>query len=239
MDILFDNTGLHFLLRWLHFLAGITWIGMLYYFNFVQTPFFKNADAAVRSGMIRNVVPVALWWFRWGAMFTFLSGLGMVYIAGHRQGMPWGSAYMTLILTGGLMGTLMWFNVWFIIWPAQKVVIASAEQVAAGGEAIPDAAARGARAGMASRTNTLFSIPMLFFMGAASHLQAHQGVEPNLTVYWIAVFVIAALVEANGIMTPGKPTQKMLTSVSGVITAGFVLTAVLYVVGMILLRGGS
>ncbi len=144
-----------FILRWLHFLSGITWIGMLYYFNFVQTPFFKSTDATVRSGMIRGLVPSALWWFRWGAMFTFLSGLAMIMMKSH-GGEAMGSAYMTLILTGGTMGTLMWFNVWFIIWPAQRVVIASAEQVAAGGEAIPEAAARGGRAGMASRTNTLF-----------------------------------------------------------------------------------
>ncbi len=131
-----------FLLRWLHFLAGITWIGMLYYFNFVQTPFFKTAEAEVRGGMIRHVVPVALWWFRWGAMFTFLSGVAMIGLM-QGQGNAMSGAYMTLILTGGLMGTLMWFNVWFIIWPAQKVVIASAEQVAGGGEAIAEAAALG------------------------------------------------------------------------------------------------
>ena len=95
MDILLDSHGLHFLLRWLHLLAGIAWIGMLYYFNLVQTPFFGKADAApandalkaVKGGMVRNVVPVALWWFRWGAMFTFLSGLAILGLAGHQGGM--------------------------------------------------------------------------------------------------------------------------------------------------------
>jgi len=235
MDILLDSNGVLFLLRWLHFLAGITWIGMLYYFNFVQTPYFPKADAAVRSGMIRNVVPCALWWFRWGAMFTFLSGLGMVFVKGHTQGTPWGSGYMTLILTGGLMGTLMWFNVWFIIWPAQKVVIASAEKVAAGGEAIANAAALGARAGMASRTNTLFSIPMLFFMGAASHLSSLYQSGDNLAGYWIAAFVVIGLVEVNGLIGSGKPTQKPLTTVSGVISAGFAVTIVLFLVARTML----
>ena len=69
-----SGEGWLFLLRWIHFLAGITWIGLLYYFNFVQTPFFAETEAPVRSGAIQKLVPRALWWFRWGAMFTFLSG---------------------------------------------------------------------------------------------------------------------------------------------------------------------
>ena len=228
MDILFGSSdGWLFLLRWLHFLAGITWIGLLYYFNFVQTPFFKTAEAPVRSGMILNVVPVALWWFRWGAMFTFLSGVAMIGIMSS-MGNSASGPYMTLIFTGGLMGTLMWFNVWFIIWPAQKVVIASAEKVAGGGEAIPEAAGRGAKAGMASRTNTLFSIPMLFFMGAASHMSTMADTTSGLTGYWVATLIVIGLVEINGIVTPGKPTQKPLTSVSGVISAGFALTIILF-----------
>jgi len=241
MDILFDQTGLHFLLRWVHFMAGITWIGMLYYFNFVQTPFFKSAEGPVKGAMTQHVVPVALWWFRWGAMFTFLSGLGLIELSRH-MGNDFSGAYMTLILTGGLMGTLMWFNVWFIIWPAQKLVIASAQQTAGGGEAIPEAAARGAKAGMASRTNTLLSIPMLFFMGAASHFR--DQLAPNLSTkpldtpvltYWIVTLAVILLIEANGLIGPGKPTQKALTSVSGTITAGFVVTAILFLIATNLL----
>ncbi len=235
MDILFDQTGLHFLLRWVHFMAGITWIGMLYYFNFVQTPFFKSAEGPVKGAMTQHVVPVALWWFRWGAMFTFLSGLGLIELSRH-MGNDFSSAYMTLILTGGLMGTLMWFNVWFIIWPAQKLVIASAQQTAGGGEAIPEAAARGAKAGMASRTNTLLSIPMLFFMGAAGHLSGLAGDgSGSLQTYWIVTVVVILLIEANGLIGPGKPTQKALTSVSGTITAGFVVTAILFLIATKLL----
>ncbi len=223
-----------FLLRWLHFLSGITWIGMLYYFNFVQTPFFKSADAEVRGGMIRGLVHSALWWFRWGAMFTFLSGWSIVTIKAH-GGLAMNSQYMTLIFTGGLMGTLMWYNVWFIIWPAQKVVIASAENVAAGREAIPEAAAGGARAGMASRTNTLFSIPMLFFMGSAFHFQGLGGTG-DVMLYWILVLVVVSLVEITGACNgAGKATQKHLTTVRGVITAGFVLTLVLYLLADIAL----
>ncbi len=222
-----------FLLRWLHFLAGITWIGMLYYFNFVQTPFFKGCEGSTRSEMIRGLVPNALWWFRWGAMFTFLTGLAIIMMKSHGDAkQPLTSAYMTIILTGGLMGTLMWYNVWFIIWPAQKVVIASAEQVAGGGEAIAEAASRGANAGMASRTNTLFSIPMLFCMGGATHLQSlasGDGENPNVMNYWLIMAIVIAIVEFTGALSgAGKPFQKHLTSVSGVITAGFVLSAVVW-----------
>jgi uncharacterized membrane protein len=221
------TTGVEFILRWIHFMAGITWIGMLYYFNFVQTPFFKDADGAVKSGMIRGLVPRALWWFRWGAMFTFLSGLLIVGIKLH-QHLPVTGAYMTMILTGGLLGTMMWFNVWFIIWPAQKVVIASAVAQAGGGQAIPEAAARGAKAGMASRTNTLFSIPMLFFMGAASHMPIQGAAQPNHMMYWVIVLVLVALVEINALIGPGATTQKPLTSVAGTIHSGLALALILY-----------
>ncbi len=223
----------HFIFRWVHLLAGITWIGMLYYFNFVQTPFFKAADPAVRSGMIRGVVPKALWWFRWGAMFTFISGLVMLYIKGHQMSTAWTSGHMTIILTGAAMGTLMWANVWFVIWPAQKLVIASAEQVAGGGEAIPEAAARGAKAGMASRTNTLLSLPMLFCMGAASHLT--PVVTKGVGSYWLVMGAIILLIEINGLIKPGSPTQKMLTSVSGVIHGGILVSIVTYVVAYTML----
>jgi uncharacterized membrane protein len=222
-----------FLLRWIHFLAGITWIGVLYYFNFIQTPFFGTELGGQAKGlMTRGLVPNALWWFRWGAMFTFLSGLTIILLKwGH--GTPLGSGYMTRILTGAAMGTLMWANVWFVIWPAQKVVIANAETVAAGGEANPAAAGAGGRAGMASRTNTLFSIPMLFFMGAASHLPSLTGTG-GLTVYWVVALIVIGAVELNGLIGPGASSQKPLTTVSGTIHAGLALTVVLAAVQLIL-----
>ena len=233
MDLITTLDGWMFLFRWLHFLSGITWIGVLYYFNFIQTPFFGSELGGQAKGlMTRGLVPNALWWFRWGAMLTFLSGLAMLAIRLH-QGVGLGDPYMTKILTGALMGTLMWFNVWFIIWPAQKIVIANAENVAGGGDPNPAAAGAGGRAGMASRTNTLFSIPMLFFMGAASHLAVYEG--SNDVMYWIGMLVIAALVEANGLIGPGKPSQKMLTTVSGTIHGGLGLTVIIYIWGALAL----
>ena len=225
-----------FLLRWFHFLAGITWIGMLYYFNFVQVPFFAGAEAPVRTGMITGgLVARALWWFRWGAMITFITGwlylLHRMFQLGGVQAffnVPYGWS----IFMGGIIGSLMWFNVWFIIWPAQQVVMASAARVKEGGQAIPDAAARGARGGVASRTNTLLSIPMLFFMGAASHFAFFTPVGRPAKVTMLIVFlVILAIVEGNAVVGPATPDKasagkKLLATVNGTFWAGFILTAI-------------
>jgi len=214
-----------FLLRYVHFLAGITWIGVLYYFNFIQTPFFATElGGTARGPMMRGLVPNALWWFRWGAMFTFLSGWGYLLLNAGSYSPP----SLTLISTGGLMGTLMWFNVWFVIWPAQKIAIASAEAVAAGGQADPQAAARAPIAGRASRTNTLFSFPMLFFMASASHGQwiSASTASPKRGIYWIIALILILLTEAN-IWVGNAATQKPLGSVFGVIHAGLALMVVL------------
>lgn len=226
--------GVLFFLRWFHFLAGIVWIGMLYYFNFVQTPFFAGAEPAVRSGMLTGgLVARALWWFRWGAMGTFITGWLIIL---HKMGAQFGfggffeTAYGWLIFYGGMLGSLMWFNVWFVIWPAQQVVMASAAQVKGGGQAIPEAAARGQRAGFASRTNTLLSIPMLFFMGAASHLGlAGQptGGGPKLAALVLLLVVLAAA-EVNALVGTTGAGKKMLSTVSGTVWGGFILTAILY-----------
>src|ERR1700746_273197 len=128
------------LLRWLHFLFGITWIGLLYYFNLVQTPFFGETDPAVRSGAQQKLLPRALWWFRWGAMGTVIFGLLYLLIYWSELGWDIRSAWAVAILPGGPLGIIMWANVWFVIWPKQKVVIANAVAVAGGGQANPAAA---------------------------------------------------------------------------------------------------
>jgi uncharacterized membrane protein len=232
--------GWLFLLRWFHFLAGITWIGMLYYFNFVQTPFFAKADPPVRVGIITGgLLGSALWWFRWGAMLTFITGwlyiLHKAFAEYGGVGPFLGTAYAWKILFGGLLGSLMWANVWFIIWPNQQVVMASAAEVARGGKAIPDAAARGARAGVTSRTNTLLSIPMLFFMGAASHLRmADLTSSGQGWAAFIFLVIVMAIVEINAVAGPATPDRasagkKLLATLNGTFWAGFILTAVLYI----------
>jgi len=216
MDItLFTSHGLDYLFRWGHFLTGITWIGLLYYFNFVQGEYFKEAEADHRAGAIQKLVPRALWWFRWAAMFTFLTGV--VLLAFRAQAISFD------ITIGAILGTLMFLNVWVIIWPNQKIVIASATQVAGGGEAIPEAAAAAPKAALASRTNTLFSFPMLFFMGSSMHMSSGLIGSASTVALGVILLIIAAL-EVNGIV--GK--QGPMTSVNGVIGSGIGLTAVLY-----------
>jgi uncharacterized membrane protein len=206
---------------------------MLYYLNFAQTPYFAtDLGGQARSAMVRGLVPNVLWWFRWGAMFTFLTGWTIVIT--HMVTGTGSMAYYALILTGGLLGTIMWYNVWFVIMPRQRLTIASAEAVAAGGQANPEAAKQAPVAGRTSRTNVLFSIPMLFFMGAARHLSMVNDPEPAYHVWFAIVILLAALVEAN-IFVGNAATQKPLATVSGTIHAGLGLTLVLFVVGSVLL----
>ena len=223
MDIaLFTSGGLDYLFRWGHFLAGITWIGLLYYFNFIQAEYFKEADPEHRSGAIQKLVPRALWWFRWGAMFTVLTGV--VLLSNRYQ-------FLSIdIVVGSTLGTLMFLNVWLIIWPNQKIVIASAKQVAEGGEPLPNAAAAAPKAGLASRTNTLFSLPMLFFMGSSAHMPSGLAMDDTNSMALIGALLVIAVLQVNGMF--GK--QGPMTSVSGVITSGFALTVVLYAIVAVL-----
>jgi len=225
---LMSEAGWLFLLRWIHFLSGITWIGLLYYFNFVQTPFFAETEAPVRTGAQQKLLPRAMWWFRWGAMITFLSGwLYLLHWWVGKVGFAAGSGAWAILL-GGLLGSIMWANVWFVIHPKQKIVIQNALDVGAGKPANPIAAPAGARAGLASRTNTMLSIPMLFFMGAASHLQA-LGMPRSGVVFWIGAGIIMLAVEVNCLKsTPGKGPAKPLATVSGTLWAGFILAAIFY-----------
>ena len=159
-------------LRWLHFLSGITWIGLLYYFNFVQVPALKEALADTGgpggAGITRYVAPRALAWFRWAALVTWLSGAAFllhngVFLKAFALGLAGGGAYAVNIGIGAWLGTIMLLNVWGLIWPNQKKVLGLVEADEA-------AKARAKRvAFLASRTNTMLSIPMLLFMGAASH----------------------------------------------------------------------
>src|SRR6476661_9908021 len=145
-------------LQWLHVFFGITWIGLLYYFNFVQTPVMPTVPAELKPGVSKYIAPKALFYFRWGAAFTVLTGLLLAWSYGELV------EALTLQPSARLIGIGMWlalimaFNVWVIIWPAQQKVLGL---VPADDNA---KAAAAATAGMASRLNVLLSIPMLLAM---------------------------------------------------------------------------
>ena len=195
----------------------------MYYFNFVQTPFFAETEPAVRSGAVQKLVPRALWWFRWGAMGTVV--VGLIYLILWWAQLGWAiTSWTVTILTGGTMGIIMFLNVWLVIWPNQKIVIGSAVTVAGGGQADPKAAPAGRRAGLASRTNTVFSIPLLFFMGAASHYSMFSNPTTGGIWAWLIITgIVIVLIEINALVGSAGSTKKPLDSVQGAITFGFVL----------------
>jgi hypothetical protein len=231
---IFGNVGIYYLVKWFHFSFGIIWIGHLYYFNFTQMPSFAEMDGPTKSNNIQKLVPRALWWFRWGAMFTFITGVIMLGMYGHMNGHEvYKTSWGVNIMTGSALGTLMFLNVWLVIWPAQQVVIASTTAVAKGQPALPEAAAAGARAMLASRTNTLFSIPMLFFMGAASHLPLQVGPDASLGLLTLVLALVLGAIEWNAVK--GSKLGPLAT-VKGVIHVGVVLTVVLYLLVEVMVR---
>jgi uncharacterized membrane protein len=167
----FDHAFGAFIMRWLHVLSGVMWIGLLWYFNFVQIPNMGNIPDEQKPAISKVIAPEALWWFRWGAMATIVTGILLASMNGYlldafTLGAINGFAVEKNIAIGiGMwLGTIMWFNVWFVIWPNQKIALGMVDA---------DADAKAKAAGTAkafSRTNTLLSIPMLFAMVSAQNI---------------------------------------------------------------------
>ncbi|MDF1846296.1 MAG: urate hydroxylase PuuD [Parvibaculaceae bacterium] len=167
----FDHAFGAFIMRWLHVLSGVMWIGLLWYFNFVQIPNMGNIPDEQKPAISKVIAPEALWWFRWGAMATIVTGILLASMNGYlldafTLGAMNGFAVEKNIAIGiGMwLGTIMWFNVWFVIWPNQKIALGMVDA---------DADAKAKAAGTAkafSRTNTLLSIPMLFAMVSAQNI---------------------------------------------------------------------
>ncbi|NQW02080.1 MAG: urate hydroxylase PuuD [Rhodospirillales bacterium] len=157
-----------FVMRFLHVGSGVMWIGLLYYFNFVQIPNMGKIPDEQKPAIGKVIAPAALWWFRWAAMATIVTGLLLAGMNGYLvEALTLGSdgvAKHTAIGVGMWMGIIMWFNVWFVIWPNQKRALGIVEADA-------DSKAKSARTAMLfSRTNTLLSIPMLYAMISAQNL---------------------------------------------------------------------
>jgi len=187
-------SNIQFLLRWLHVLFGIIWIGHLYFFNFVNVPLQGALDDATKKLINPKLMPRALWWFRWGAMITFISGwilFTLVYMYTPGEGFgpsllfstPDGiSSRAIWILFGMILGSIMWFNVWFIIWPAQRSMLQG--KVAA--ENLP---AVRKKALFTSRLNTYLSAPLLFAMLAPQS----YGAVNLVTLIVVSVISVAVV----------------------------------------------
>lgn len=205
----FSRNGLAFGFRWLHILVGIMWIGLLYYFNFVQVPAFAQYgdEAKARNIAIDKVARRALWWFRWAAVSTFVTGILITgatknYFSSFDPENGWGRfAGNVGISLGMLLGTIMMLNVWGVIWRNQKIVLANAANLLAGGEADPNAAAAGRKALMASRQNAIFSVSMLFFMVYKGHAPASGNVLSggDLAIFWTVTMIIVIVLELNAL----------------------------------------
>ncbi|HET6373075.1 MAG TPA: urate hydroxylase PuuD [Candidatus Polarisedimenticolia bacterium] len=222
-SILLTDTGAQMLLRWIHLVMGVLWIGILYFFNLVNVNFMKSIDAPTKGKVVPNMLAPALWYFRWGALLTVLSGLlyftwivsaegthaalgvwlvialalyavmfVVLEVVKLNNGQAIAAIFALLVIAlavavvkmsglsssrsisigiGGGLGLMMFLNVWGIIWRHQKKIIAwTAESTSKGTPMPAEAAALGRRAFLASRTNAWLSLPMLFFMGSASHL---------------------------------------------------------------------
>jgi uncharacterized membrane protein len=176
--VIVDTTFWQFLVRWLHVISGVMWIGLLWYFNFVSTPTTPKIPEDLRPALGKYITPAALFWFRWAAMSTIVFGIILAVLNGYfvqaytldlvDPAGAFSDPRNLLIGIGMWLGTIMWFNVWFVIWPNQQKALNI-------DNAYPDLtkdvrASAGKTAGMFSRVNTLLSIPMLFCMVGASHL---------------------------------------------------------------------
>jgi len=178
-------------LRWIHFVAGITWIGLLYWFNLVNVPYQKVLDAPLKPQANPPLLTRALAWFRHSAWVTVLAGLLLIYGLYWQDGDLFGTDTERTIFTGGLLGLVMLINVWFVIWPNQRRILAA---MAAG---TPPDPAWPRNALYASRANFMLSFPMLFFMAGSSHFPLDwTGI--------VVVGLVLAVVGLGAVMTVQK-----------------------------------
>jgi uncharacterized membrane protein len=243
---LFDQNGFDNALRISHVIVAVMWMGLLWFFNFVQVPAYAEMDAAARNNALDKLTWRALWWFRWAAAATIVFGLLIIAVwPDVYDGDYWKSTAGVTLLLGIIMGLVMGANVWMVIWPNQQVVIANARNVQAGGEANPDAAAAGRRGAMASRQNTIFSLPLLVFMVGASHFynafhwdQTPGGAKWGL--YFIVGLAIIVVLELNALGkisgTGSGGLNVLYETHKNAMYSGFVLIAFFYLFAEIVLR---
>jgi hypothetical protein len=206
---LFEGDGLIGAFRMSHVFMAIAWMGLLWFFNFVQTPAFAKMGGPAKNEAFDHLTWRALWWFRWAAAFTWITGLLMLAIGpaldnAIYDGDYWKSTSGQVLVAAIVLAFLMLMNVWMIIWPNQRIVIGNARNVLAGKEADPAAADAARKAAMASRQNTIFSFTVVAFMVGASHFWGSSGFEfqpesGNRIVWYIVILAIAVLMELNAL----------------------------------------
>jgi uncharacterized membrane protein len=236
-----------------HVIVAVMWMGLLWFFNFVQTPAFAEMEPAARNAALDKITWRALWWFRWASMATVVFGLFILGAGGFKAGDAYSKDYWihtaqgATLLVGILFGLVMFYNVWMVIWPAQQIVIANARNLLAGGEADPNAAAAGRKGAMASRQNTIFSLPLLVFMIGAGHFYNYSPSFGSLSlsssktlIYILIGIVILVVLEANAlgaISGTGNSGLNMLYEThKNAMYAGFGLIVFFYILAEVLLR---
>jgi uncharacterized membrane protein len=251
MELLTRDYLGNFGFRYLHIVAGICWIGLLYYFNLVQVPAFAafGDEGKARNIAIDKVARRALWWFRWAAIATLVTGILITGLVKNyfkdfmTSDSGLGIGHNVAISIGMVLGILMAANVWMIIWKNQKIVLANAANVLAGGEANAGAPGAGRKALLASRQNFIFSFSMLFFMVGAAHFYSGAfagATSGNAWTFFIIAIVIVAILQINalGLLGGTAATNKLLwpyESHKNALITGGVLWLVLWILSEILL----
>jgi uncharacterized membrane protein len=243
---LFERYGIAFGLRWLHVLAGITWIGLLYYFNLVQVPALAEYgdEGRARSLALDKIARRALWWFRWSALVTLILGLLITgAVADYYQDF-FERANGASIFVGMIFGITMAANVWMVIWPNQRIILANAVNVLGGREADPAAVPAGRRGLLASRQNLVFSVPMLWFMVGTPHFYSSSAFSFDLGGTWWAYVLIALvlglLLELNALGVIGGtqpgPLKWPYENHKNAIITSFVFWAILWILSELMLQ---
>jgi uncharacterized membrane protein len=218
---LFTKVGFWGAFRYIHVLSAVMWMGLLWFFNFVQTPAYAEMDPSARNNAFDKLTWRAMWWFRWAAIATVGTGILVLGAGASLKPTPYGYlgfghnfwlSSQGLMLTAAIVfAVIMLYNVWMVIWPAQQVVIGNARNVAAGGEPNPEAAKQARRGAMASRQNTIFSFTVFLGMVGTSHF--FPGYDyPNAIsklLFYLILIVVAVSLEANALgyfgTEAGKP----------------------------------
>lgn len=246
---LFDQAGLYGAFRIAHVFFAVMWMGLLWFFNYVQTPAYNEMGGPAKNEAFDKLTWRALWWFRYAAMMTVASGLLIIGIASSGDlkvytGDFWKSASGAVLSTSILFALIMAYNVFMVIWPNQRIVITNARNVLAGQEADPAAAGAARKAAMASRQNSIFSWSVFFFMVGTSHFfnSSHWAVDVGGTaaVWWIVVLVLTVALELNALGLLGGTgtggTRIIYDTHKNAIYASAGLMVLLYVLAEITLR---